>query len=349
MFVGDEDSIMTVYLNKKSRLMRNLKSCRLFGMWLIATSLFGCQSPQERQPGLELMAAGDHPELLGEGIISTDLNERDLTIAPDGSELYFTLNNINNTVRAIVLMQRDGDEWAAPEVASFSGRYKDIEPYFSPDGQRLYFASTRPVGGTEEKEDYDLWYVERTDTGWSEAQHLPSPVNTEKDEFYPAVAANGNLYFTTTDDSGNEDIFVSTWDGTSYSLPAAIDSAINSPTYEFNAYISPDERVLVFSSYGREDGLGGGDLYVSHKDENGDWLPAVNLGENINGPSLDFCPFVDWENDMLYFSSNRVAQIEDGQSDWSYDLVARHSRGPLNGLGNLYRVKLPTSIFDRAN
>lgn len=314
--------------------------CR-YEILLVVLLLFGCQSPESTRPDLDLTTASDQPELVGEGILSTDLNERDLTISPDGSELFFTLNNVNNSVRAIVGVTRAGDSWSSPVVASFSGRYKDIEPFFAPDGQRLYFASTRPVQGAEEKADYDLWFVERTDTGWGEAQHLPSPVNTERDEFYPAVSSNGNLYFTTTDDSGNEDIYVSTWDGAGYAQPAALDSAINTPTYEFNAYISPDENVLVFSSYGREDGFGGGDLYVSHKDENGNWQPASNLGSEINGPSLDYCPFIDWDNGILYFSSNRRQASVNNDVARTYEQIAEDSRGAMNGLGDLYKVRIP--------
>lgn len=314
-----------------------------FGILLLVLVLLGCESPDTTSPSVDFMTASDQPELFGEGIISTDLNERDLTIAPDGSELYFTVNNINNSVRAIIGMKRDGQEWTAPEVAPFSGRYKDIEPYFSPDGNRLYFASTRPVDGTDEKTDYDLWYVERAGDSWGQARHLPVSVNPGGDEFYPAVAANGNLYFTATDSLGNENIFLSVWEGNNYARPVALGSAVNTTTYEFNAYISPDERVLIFSSYGRDDGYGGGDLYVSHKDDNGDWQPALNLGDSINSPFLDYCPFVDWENGILYFSSNRKDDTA-GDTTWNYGQIAGQSRSTLNGLGNLFKVRLPESI-----
>ena len=307
-------------------------------------SIVACTStPLEEDQTVTILLETDTTQavLFAEGVISTNLNERDFALSPDGKELFFTLNNLNNSLRALVhCVQQDG-RWTSPEVVSFSGTYKDIEPFFSPDGQRLYFASTRPIEGDEEKRDYDLWYSEKTASGWGSPVHLGAPVNTDGNEFYPAVAQNGNLYFTTSDASGNEDIYLSTWDGHAYSAPSPLDSNINTPTYEFNAYISPGEDVLVFSSYGREDGLGGGDLYFSRKDKNGQWLKAQHLGEAINSNSLDYCPFVDWEREIFYFSSNRGAE---NLGSSSYQMLEEASLGTLNGLGNLFYLSLPSVL-----
>ncbi len=35
--------------------------------------------------------------------------------------------------------------WSNPETAWFSGRFNDLEPAFSPDGQKLFFTSNRPL------------------------------------------------------------------------------------------------------------------------------------------------------------------------------------------------------------
>jgi Tol biopolymer transport system component len=46
---------------------------------------------------------------------------------------------------------------AKPEVAPFSGRYKDLEAAFSPDGQTVYFSSDRPTTDNPQKKDFDIW------------------------------------------------------------------------------------------------------------------------------------------------------------------------------------------------
>jgi hypothetical protein len=50
-----------------------------------------------------------------------------------------------------------GGRWTKPEVASFSGRWRDIDPALSPDGRRLFFAPNRPVKeGEPVRKDFDV-------------------------------------------------------------------------------------------------------------------------------------------------------------------------------------------------
>ncbi len=237
---------------------------------------------------------------------------RDLAIAPDARDCYVSVQSYRKEFAVILRMEWNGTVWGQMDVAPFSGQYIDIEPAFSPDGKRLYFASTRPVhpdsGGPK---DYDIWFVERAAPGkaWSDPQRLPSPVNSAKNEFYPSVASNGNIYFTRTagEQGQQEDIFVSRWEGSSYAEPEALSDAVNSKRWEFNAYVSPDESYLIFTSFGRPDDLGGGDLYMSVRDEDGVWQPARHLGDGVNSNRIDYCPFVDVRTGLLYFTSERSA------------------------------------------
>lgn len=92
----------------------------------------------------------------------------------------------------------------------------------------------------------------------------------------------------------------------SYLNRQILDSAINTKGDEFNAYVDPAEKMLIFSSYkGRPDEQGGGDLYISNKDANGKWQKAVNMGILVNSAALDYCPFVTADKKRMFFSSNR--------------------------------------------
>ena len=77
---------------------------------------------------------------------------------------------------------------------------------------------------------------------------------------------------------------------------------INTKFYESHASISSDGKKLYFTS-NREGGQGNLDIYVSEKDESGDWGPAVNLGAAINTPFNEDTPFITENDSMLYFSS----------------------------------------------
>jgi hypothetical protein len=101
---------------------------------------------------------------------------------------------------------------------------------------------------------------------------------------------------------GLEDIWVSRLIDGIYQPAQVLPETINSSTYEFNAYISADEQLLIFSSYGRDDDRGGGDLYVSNK-LNGQWQPDRNLGSTINSNKLDYCPYYDTQSGRLYWTS----------------------------------------------
>lgn len=245
-------------------------------------------------------------EIVAPGIISTGLNERDLALSPDGTELFYTMQSPRGFFQTILYAKKNKHgKWSKPEVAPFAGTYGDLEPAFSADGKKIFFSSNRPHTGTTIK-DYDIWVVEKKGDSWGEPENLGSPINTSANEFYPSVTKTGNLYFTASYKSsvGGEDIVVARWKDGKYMQPVSLDSAVNSKADEFNAFVSPDEEFIIFSSYGRKDDKGRGDLYMSSKDASGKWQPAKNL-TILNSESIDYCPFVSFDKRTMFFTSER--------------------------------------------
>ncbi len=239
-------------------------------------------------------------------------NIRDFSMTSDGAEIYFTAQSILGEVSIIIKANKNGDSWITHPLITPSGIHKDLEPFLSPDGLKLYFASNRPTKDASEiKKDFDIWYLERKNKNdqWSDPINIETPINSEFNEFYPSVSENGNLYFTSDrpNSKGKDDIYLSEWNSGAYQTPASLSDAINSEGYEFNAFISPKEDFLIFSGYNREDGFGSGDLYISMKLKNRDWGYAKNLGESINSDKMDYCPFIDYKTNTLYFTSKRSA------------------------------------------
>ena len=225
-------------------------------------------------------------------------NCRDIAISKDNEEIYFTLQSPNEEVSRILYSKKIKNKWSKPQLVSFTSNHRDIEPFLTSDDLRLYFSSNRPLNDSIIKsKDYDIWYVERKsrNASWSKPINLGLPINTEKDEFYPSIAKNGNLYFTSENEKslGKDDIFVSYWTNNSYSEPKNLGEAINSEGYEFNAFIAPNEDFLLFTGYNRKDGLGSGDLYISYRNKEGNWEKASNLGAKINSSAMDYCPFYE--------------------------------------------------------
>ncbi len=283
------------------------------------------------------------PKLFAPGFISGPFLERDMALSAAGDELYFTVQGVSGDLSVILVSRKQQGVWSKPEVAPFSGNYDDIEPFLTADGQRLYFSSNRPKHpDSTAAGDYDIWFTDRKPRGaWQAPQRLAGPVNTDKDEFYPSLARNGNLYFTANyaGGTGQEDIYVSRWQGGQLQKPEVLPEAVNSKGYEFNAFVDPDERFLLFTAYGRKEGLGRGDLYVSFRDTAGTWQPARMLPEPLNSAALDYCPYVSPDGKWLFFSSKRTAKPNTARPRWTTQSLREHLNASGNGLEDIYWVE----------
>lgn len=272
---------------------------------------------------------------------------RDFTISNALNEAYFTVQSPNEELSGIFKTEKTNGIWNEPILVSFSGEFKDLEPYLSPDGLHLYFASNRPLLKTEKDiKDFDIWVVSRKNTKdlWSEPKNLGAPINTEHNEFYPAISTSKNIYFTSDRPSaiGKDDIFISEWNNGTYNDVTSLSTSINTASYEFNSYIAPDESFIMFSGYNRKDGLGSGDLYISFKDTDGAWSESKNMGVTVNSKAMDYCPFVDWKTKTLYFTSRRSTIVLKEKLDTQQFLNEISSCS--NGLSRIYKVEISTLL-----
>jgi len=296
------------------------------------------------QHKLSFTAPPASAELLQTGIISTGLSERDFALSPDGTEIFYTLQSPQGVFQTILYMKKNEQgKWSKPEVAPFAGNYSDLEPAFSADGSKLYFSSNRPLSGHAIK-DFDIWVVEKKEDKWGTPVNIGAPVNTPDDEFYPSVTKSGNLYFTAAYKNavGKEDIYFAKWENGRYVTPEPMDTAVNSKTYEFNAFVSPDEDFILFTSYGRKDDKGRGDLYMSIKNAAGQWLPARNLAL-LNSEKLDYCPFVSADRKSLFFTSERTGLSKSfpGSPVTRSELIQSFTSAQ-NGGGDIYWISFET-------
>tara|TARA_R110000751_G_scaffold9084_1_gene34867 strand:- start:1485 stop:2486 length:1002 start_codon:yes stop_codon:yes gene_type:complete len=281
-------------------------------------------------------------------VFSQFTNVRDFTITSQDNEAYFTLLSPLGELSVIMTIQKKNNIWNEPKIADFSGQYTDLEPFLSPDGLKLYFASNRPISkDSTNVKDFDIWYVERDkfNSDWSQPINLGAPVNSTFDEFYPSITLSNNIYFTAIKEGmdGQDDIFVSEWKDNNYSEPMALGSGLNTKGAEFNAFVAPDESYIIFSGWRRPDGVGSGDLYIS-KRENNEWQTATNLGTDINSKYIDYCPFVNTETGTLYLTS-RKSNIDKKNTGYSnfQELMTEINRYD-NGSSRIYMTDFNSLI-----
>ena len=300
----------------------------------------------EARPGIT-------PRMFAPGRISDGMSNRDMAISPSGKEVFYTIQGPGGQV-SMILCSRwaggavggTGGAWSKPEIVSFSGKYSDLEPALTADGNTMFFASNRPVQGEVIKKDYDIWMVKREQGNWGRPIRLDTVINTEKDEFYPSVARNGNLYFTRVMEpgKGKEDIAVSEWKDGRYQQPYSLPGGVNTEHFEFNAFVDPDEQFLLFSSFGRKDDIGGGDLYLSYKDARGEWAEAVHFDSTINSNTLDFSPYVSPDRKYLFFTSAKMKAEPPFATPLNFARLRGLLEGPGNGLNDIYWVEWPSLL-----
>jgi hypothetical protein len=279
--------------------------------------------------------------LFSPGIISTGDYESHATFTPDGREMYF-LKMAPNFSRWTIFVSRymDGG-WSQPEVGPFSGQFQDADPYITADGKHFYFISDRPVEtGGERQSHHDIWIMDKTESGWSAPRHLPAPINSDTDNFYPIALKNGTLYFGSQrkDSNGLGDIYraVLQKDG-SYTVEN-LGTPVNTGAGEYEAFVTEDERLMLLAITRRPDSLGGYDLYVSHKQADGKWSEPVNLGPQINSAERELSPKLTPDGKYLIWTSCRLPALAAKPPKRTTDQVLQELRAPGNGVGDIYQI-----------
>ncbi len=271
-------------------------------------------------------------------------NIRDCAISPEGNEIYFTHQKPDFSYSVIYQLVKVHGAWAKPKKMSFFKKSLDMEPAFSPDGLRLYFVTDHQQESAEK--NFDIWYLERKNRTeeWSAPIHPAASFNSDANEFYPSICSNGDLYFTSDREGtkGKDDIFCAPFKNGIYETAFPLSDSINTSETEYNAFISPDGLFLIFGAYKRADGYGSGDLYVSFKKEDETWSLAQNLGAKVNSTRMDYCPFVDLKNKILYFTSKR--SWENSPDDLDKTNYAKKYPG-----GRSYLFELPLSAVEVFN
>ena len=243
-----------------------------------------------------LVKSGTVPDIFAQGIISTSAGEFAPTFTADEKTVYFT-----GGPTYIYYSKLVNQKWTTPVVASFSGQWKDMDPFLSPDGKRLFFSSYRPVSGTTPLQFAHIWYVERLTGGeWSVPHHLNEPVNLDGiNNYAPAVSSSGTLYFYSPNRNINhKSTYASKWLGDHYGMSQLV--AIVSEGGIHDPYIAPDERFLIFIS--------SGSIYISFK--MGDkWSERQSFGPEVNKGDKNSSPSLSPDRETLYYSSDKVDGI----------------------------------------
>lgn len=262
-------------------------------------------------------AAPETPRKFEPAVVARpDTEESMLTVDAQGSEIYWAVSRKwfpYSRVAEIWTARRTAKGWRAKR-ADFSTGYSDVDPFVTPDGKTVFFASMRPAPGP--RKDFDLYAVERTSATWGKARNLGPAVNSPEDELFPSVSADGTLYFGTFK-AGAPHIYRAARhaDG-SYAEAEDVGAPVNLPqVWSFNPFISQDGRTLVFTAFNRAGGMGKGDIWVATGTAPHRFETVRNLGPAVNSAEDEFHPTLTPDRSALFFI-RRTARPDANADVW---------------------------------
>jgi len=174
-------------------------------------------------------------------------------------------------------------------------RHSDYNPVLS--------ANQNVLAYTSYWETIDLiFFTWKEDGKWRKPLNITNMVGSNGDCYTSAIAPDGKTLYFVKIDYYDSDFYYSTYEDGIWNPMQKMSNRINSSELETSLFISDDGNTLLFSS-NRSGGVGKLDIYISYKEDNGNWSKPENLGQTINTPFDDEAPFLSGDGNLLFFSS----------------------------------------------
>lgn len=235
----------------------------------------------------------DPPGMVAEpfapGIISKEGWEIEGVFAPGLKAFYFTTRSSKEKPITVIGFRQQGNIWKKYIEFKRKG-----EISFSPDGARMHMAKG---------------YKDRKGDGWSERKSL-GPLFDREDWGIMRLTASSKGTYVFDDYKSGDVIRISTLQDGKRQAPKKMGPVVNTGKWTAHPFMAPDESYLIWDSE-REGGYGDSDLYISFRQKDGSWGPAINMGDKVNSDKWD--AFASVTSDGKYILFNR--RIDDGSNN----------------------------------
>ena len=237
---------------------------------------------------------GKTAEVFAPGVISTNGWELEAMFAPGMNEFYYVTHKDKS--------ERPKTSELKPTIFGF--RFEDNvwnkfiemprtgEPFITADGQTMHLAKS---------------FRERTASGWSDVKSLGTMFEGDEWGIMRLTASPAGTYVF--DDFKGGGMRVSRLTNGERQNPIGLPKHINDGEFTAHPFIAKDESYLIWDSQ-REGGYGNSDLYISFRQTDGAWGPAINMGPDVNSDKEDFYGSVTPDGQILMFNRT-VLNTED--------------------------------------
>jgi OmpA-OmpF porin, OOP family len=204
----------------------------------------------------------------------------------------------------IVMSKKVNGEWTEPVSISskINSKFKEGACGMSADGKVLVFASCDRKDGLGA---CDLYISYKKGNDWSVPINMGPNVNSGAWDSEPTLSADGRVIYFTSDRRGGLgffDIWTTSIDETgNWTKARNVGKPINTEGKEVAPFIHANGTTLYFSSDSHP-GMGGYDIFYSHKSDSITFSQPVNVGYPLNTKVNDASIFITADSKKGFYS-----------------------------------------------
>jgi len=242
--------------------------------------------------------------------VNSDSGESWLSLHPNGRIAIYGQHVDGFGDQRIHLTAWNGATWTTPNLAPFAADMNERGARFSPDGESVIFASTRPVEADDTEDDWNIWAVAfENSVSWGAPVPL-TEINSPEDDFHPSVSIDGTVYFGSRRPGGigESDMYLAHLGPLGWIVNPV--PGLNTQHSEPDPFIAPNGRYIIFARTDAPGGFGGDDLYIAYATDDA-WTDPKNMGSKVNTEEYEYGAFVTADGKSLIFTTwaSGIAQI----------------------------------------
>ncbi len=274
--------------------------------WLSVSTVIQACDPvikQSEETFLKEVVPGTRPVVFKKDLVPSDKLIHRGIFNPDLNEYYFTLSDSNfRNFDIFFISELDGD-WSKPEKAFFNSKYDDHGMSFSPNGEEIYFSSTRPVNQSDIADTWHIWRCKNINGKWTSPSYVDIPNLRHKLVSHPSITKSGTLYFHSSNlDYSGMDIYYSHQTGNKFSPAGKLQLPMDSSVLRCTPFVSDSGDYLVYAIISTHL-----DFMITYKNQDGIWQQGVPFSDKINANGQGN-PYITPDNRFLFFTAGEIGE-----------------------------------------